>query len=188
MWAEAFAAVGLRKRRAGGAGNRSSSAGGNASAAIASPAAAAEHAEELPRAHRPVMLAIEDVRDHDFACHEGANAEACQVKCDDEACVAAYRRCLAHAACVAIHVNGERTFGTLKEGIQDGQEIIAVLSEAEWMQQMRPQLEGQWRKHHRTSKRQHAMLPGEGAPHAAPYWRLQPHAAPPGLFSLLGGL
>ena len=61
-------------------------------------------------------------------------------------------------------------------------------SEAEWMQQMRPQLEGQWRKHHRTSKRQHAMLPGEGAPHAAPYWRLQPHAAPPGLFSLLGGL
>lgn len=191
MWAEAFAAVGLRKRRAGGAAGNSSNAGDNVSAAgSASPAAPSERVEEPPRAHRPVMLAIEDVKDHDFACaeHQGANAEACQVSCDDEACVAAYRRCLAHAACVAVHVNGERTFGTLKEGIQDGQEIIAVLSEAEWLQQMRPQLEEQWHKHHRTSTRQHAMLPGPGAPHAAPYWRLQPHAAAPGLFSLLGGL
>jgi len=87
--------------------------------------------------------------------------------------------------------------------VQDGQEIVVVLSEAEWLQQLRPQLEHRWRDKHRASL-QHAMQPGGGvldlqrahpmgrAGHAhasAPYWRLQ-HVEPArGFFTtLLGGI
>ena len=87
--------------------------------------------------------------------------------------------------------------------MQDGQEIVVVLSEAEWLQQLRPQLEHRWRDKHRASL-QHAMQPGGGvldlqrahpmgrpghAHTSAPYWRLQ-HVEPArGFFTtLLGGI
>ena len=93
--------------------------------------------------------------------------------------------------------------GTLKTSVQDGQEIVVVLSEAEWLQQLRPQLEHRWRDKHRASL-QHAMQPGGGvldlqrahpmgrpghAHASAPYWRLQ-HVEPArGFFTtLLGGI
>ena len=93
--------------------------------------------------------------------------------------------------------------GTLKTSVQDGQEIVVVLSEAEWLQQLRPQLEHRWRDKHRASL-QHAMQPGGGvldlqrahpmgrpghAHTSAPYWRLQ-HVEPArGFFTtLLGGI
>ena len=73
--------------------------------------------------------------------------------------------------------------------MQDGQEIVVVLSEAEWQQQLRPQLEHRWRDHspnpnpdptlaltltltltrtltrwreHHRSSLQHALTPGGG--------------------------
>ena len=78
-----------------------------------------------------------------------------------------------------------------------------VLSEAEWLQQLRPQLEHRWRDKHRASL-QHAMQPGGGvldlqrahpmgrpghAHTSAPYWRLQ-HVEPArGFFTtFLGGI
>ena len=89
--------------------------------------------------------------------------------------------------------------------MQDGQEIVVVLSEAEWQQQLRPQLEHRWRDHHRSSL-QHAMQPGGGvldvqvqrshpmgrpghAHTSAPYWRLQHIEPARGFFTtLLGGI
>ena len=155
--------------------------------------------------HRPVMLALDDVRRHDFACKErqGPAQDACQIKCEDDGCVPAYRMCLQHRVCVAVFVNAERSFGTLKTSVQDGQEIVVVLSEAEWQQQLRPALEHRWRDHHRSSP-QHALAPGGGvldvqrahpmarpghAHMSAPYWRLQHIEPAHGFFTtLLGGI
>ena len=171
----------------------------NESASV-SPTADAQEA-----AHRPVMLALDDVRRHDFACkgRQGPAEDACQVKCEDEGCVAAYRMCLQHSVCVAVFVNAERTYGTLKTSVLDGQEIVVVLSEAEWQQQLRPALEHRWRDHH-SSSLQHALTPGGGvldvqrahpvgrpghAHTTAPYWRLQHMEPARGLFTtLLGGI
>ena len=116
--------------------------------------------------------------------HQGPAEDACQVRCESEGCLAAYRACLNQSVCVAVHVNPERTFGTLKTSVQDGQEIIVVLSEGEWEGQLRPLLEPQWRSRHKPSH-QHTL--GPGVPHSAPYWRLEP-PRPSGMFSFLGGL
>ena len=46
------------------------------------------------------------------AGRQGPAQEACQVKCEDDGCAAAYRMCLQHSVCVAVFVNPERTYGT----------------------------------------------------------------------------
>ena len=125
------------------------------------------------------------------------------MRCGEPTCLAAYQQCLQQPRCLAVHVNFDKTWGTLKTSVQDGQEIVVVLSEAEWLQQLRPQLEHRWRDKHRASL-QHAMQPGGGvldlqrahpmgrpghAHASAPYWRLQ-HVEPArGFFTtLLGGI
>ena len=125
------------------------------------------------------------------------------MRCGEPTCLAAYQQCLQQPRCLAVHVNFDKTWGTLKTSVQDGQEIVVVLSEAEWLQQLRPQLEHRWRDKHRASL-QHAMQPGGGvldlqrahpmgrpghAHTSAPYWRLQ-HVEPArGFFTtLLGGI
>ena len=125
-----------------------------------------------------------DFRCNETGVHQGPAEDACQVRCESEGCLAAYRACLNQSVCVAVHVNPERTFGTLKTSVQDGQEIIVVLSEGEWEGQLRPLLEPQWRSRHKPSH-QHTL--GPGVPHSAPYWRLEP-PRPSGMFSFLGGL
>ena len=144
---------------------------------------AADEDDEEHASRRPVMLTLADVKHHDFSCPDlpdhlaGSSLAACQVKCEETSCLSAYRQCLARAhQCLAVHVNFERTWGTLKTSVQDGQEIVVVLSEAEWKVQLQSE------EFHRRG--------GSKGPNGAnrPYWLLaksRMHASSP-LRSLLG--
>ena len=127
--------TGARLQNPAAAGHDDSNATTAAWQAALAKAATAE-AQAAAGADRPILLTLEDVRRHDFACseHEGTAADACQVRCGPEkGCERAYRRCLAHRSeCVAIYVNADRSFGTLKSAVTDGHDVVLVLSEEEW--------------------------------------------------------
>lgn len=81
---------------------------------------------------RTVHVALQRVEAHDFSCadSEGVDDGACQLRCRpgtasvsamvgaDAHCFAAYRRCIAHASCEVIELNGEHTWATLKRGVE----------------------------------------------------------------------
>ena len=50
------------------------------------------------------------------------------MRCGEPTCLAAYQQCLQQPRCLAVHVNFDKTWGTLKTSVQDGQEIVAVLT------------------------------------------------------------
>lgn len=85
-------------------------------------------------------------------------------------CVEPYRRCLAHRRCVAVHVNNERTYGTLKSSVQDGQEIIVVLSEGEWKAQLGA---GPFERARRAFPHGRGARAGMMMNHPTPYWRIE---------------
>ena len=132
------------------------------SMARAQPVTAAAEDEHASR--RPIMLTLDDVKHHDFSCPDLPKAlasgvpAACQVKCGEPPCVPAYQQCLAQPRCLAVHVNFDKTWGTLKTSVQDGQEIVVVLSEAEWKVQLQAEV----------FKRKRS--PGSRV--GAPYWQL----------------
>ena len=80
------------------------------------------------------MLTLDDVKHHDFSCPglpaalAGDVPAACQVRCGEPTCLAAYQQCLQQPRCLAVHVNFDKTWGTLKTSVQDGQEIVVVLT------------------------------------------------------------
>ena len=80
------------------------------------------------------------------------------MRCGEPTCLAAYQQCLQQPRCLAVHVNFDKTWGTLKTSVQDGQEIVVVLSEAEWQAQLQADI----------FKRRR----GPGAKAGAPYWQL----------------
>ena len=80
------------------------------------------------------------------------------MRCGEPTCLAAYQQCLQQPRCLAVHVNFDKTWGTLKTSVQDGQEIVVVLSEAEWQAQLQADI----------FKRRRSP----GAKAGAPYWQL----------------
>ena len=50
------------------------------------------------------------------------------MRCGEPTCLAAYQQCLQQPRCLAVHVNFDKTWGTLKTSVQDGQEIVVALT------------------------------------------------------------
>ena len=86
-------------------------------------AAGGADADEEHASHRPLMLTLDDVKHHDFRCPDlpaalaGGVPAACQVKCGEPSCLAAYQQCLSQPRCLAVHVNFDKTWGTLKTSV-----------------------------------------------------------------------
>ena len=72
------------------------------------------------QATRPLSLDLSpsaDAEGDDFSCvaeSEGNATDSCQVACLEAGCMEGYKLCQRHVQCVAVHLNADRTWATLK--------------------------------------------------------------------------